>query len=290
LNKLLDYLLTFPQYLLPQHFLTGLVYRITRIETFWFKQLLIKTFISIFRVNMEEAKQENIENYVSFNDFFTRELKTDARNWQVNNQHILSPVDGAVSQLGSIDKHSIIQAKGKDYSLMQLFAGDTDLVSTFENGQFATLYLSPRDYHRIHMPYSGRLIKSIYIPGDLFAVNNPAVRTVDGVFARNERFISIFESDIGKFAMIMVGALFVGSMSTVWAGQITPSKHRHLAANEYLKDEEIQLNQSDEFGLFNMGSTVILLFQQDKIKWEDNFSAHSKIQCANHLGSLSIKN
>lgn len=276
MTRFFHYLLTLPQYLLPQHVLTGLVYRLTRIELRWFKNLLINIFIIMFKVNMQEAEKPFADNYSSFNDFFTRRLKDGSRQHASAADTVISPVDGSISQLGNIDGLEVFQAKGKRYSVEQLLAGDKNLFEQFRHGDFATLYLSPRDYHRIHMPVSGKLVKTVYVPGKLFAVNSAAVSTVDGLFARNERFISIFDTPHGSMALVMVGALFVGSMETVWAGQITPTTERVLTANTF-EDSDISLEQGEEMGRFNMGSTVILLFERDSIDWLESLDANKKI-------------
>ncbi len=286
MQRVLQYLLTLPQYVLPQHALTAVVYRLTRIETRWFRNLLINMFIMLFRVNMLEAEKSFADNYTSFNDFFTRQLKPGSRKWQLSTTQVLSPVDSSVSQLGKIDESYLFQAKGKDYSLSQLFAGNESLCQTFHQGTFVTLYLSPRDYHRIHMPVSGQLTSSTYVPGKLFAVNRSAVATIDGVFALNERYISIFDTELGKMALIMVGALFVGSMETVWAGMITPASERVLKSTQHEQDN-IQLQQGEEMGRFNMGSTVILLFEQDRINWLESLGADDPIQVGQILGSTA---
>jgi len=241
--------------------------------------------VSFYKVDMNQAIWPSPDDYSSFNSFFTRELKPDARSWKKDNNIILSPVDGFVSQIGNINNDEIIQAKGMNYSLARLLTNDSMLVKQFENGYFATLYLSPSDYHRIHMPVTGRLIKSIYVPGDLFAVNSVSVRTVEQLFARNERFISIFETDLGLMAQIMVGAIFVGSMETVWSGQIIPTILRELTLYEY-KDNPVQLNQADEFGRFNMGSTVILLFEKDKLSWLEGLNKNDAIQVGQVIGNV----
>ena len=235
---------------------------------------------------MLETMQPSPLEYETFNAFFTRKLKTDARTWRSNSNNIISPVDGAISQIGQISKDRIIQAKGKDYSLKQLLADDDVLLKRFESGSFATLYLSPKDYHRIHMPINGTLLKSIFVPGKLFSVNNPTVRTVDSLFARNERFVSVFDTEQGQFALIMVGALFVGSMSTVFTGQITPTKKRQVYAREYSQQEQILLKQGDEFGFFNMGSTVILLFENNRINWLEELSPQNNIKVGQIIGNL----
>jgi len=251
---------------LPQHALSRLVHLLTRIEFKPFKNLLIRLFIHAFHVDMSIAEQENPDDYKSFNAFFTRKIKKDVRKKITDDNFILSPVDGAISQIGYINKYQLLQAKNKNYTLEQLLGGDSDLADDFLNGIFATLYLSPRDYHRIHMPVTGRLIKSIYVPGNLFPVNQIGVENVEQLFSRNERFISIFETRLGLMAQIMIGAVLVGSMETVWLGEITPSKKRELTVTEYTENP-IKLNQGEEFGRFNMGSTVILLFQKEKLSW-----------------------
>ncbi len=276
----MDTLRVLPQYFIPQHFITSLVYTITRSEIPWLKNVLINVFISAFNVDMSLAKNPDLESYVSFNSFFTRELSAEARPYTQDEQTILCPVDGAVSQIGEITQNAdnadaIIQAKGKSYTLKQLLVED-ELVEMFSGGSFATLYLSPKDYHRIHMPLNGQLSRMIYVPGKLFAVNAHTARVVDAVFARNERVINIFQTDIGPMAMVMVGALNVGSMETVWAGEITPAKDRVISDTHYT-DKDIQLEQGQEMGRFNMGSTVILLFPKNAMRWASGMMAEKTI-------------
>lgn len=277
ITRLLDYIKALPLYCLPQHGLTAIVYKLTRIENKTWKNNLIRIFIKLFKVDMQQAIWSSEEDYSCFNAFFTRHLKPGARNWKKDEKNILSPVDGAVSQIGKINNHKLIQAKGFDYSLKRLLANDEEAIKHFKNGCFTTLYLSPKDYHRIHMPVSGKLIRSIFVPGDLFSVNSASVRTIDQLFARNERFISLFETELGLMAQIMVGAMFVGSMETVFAGQITPTQHREISIKEY-EEESISLEQAEEFGHFNMGSTVILLFEKDKISWAEGLKENNPIQ------------
>jgi phosphatidylserine decarboxylase len=287
-TQLLDYIKVLPLYCIPQHGLTSIVYKLTRIENKPWKNFVIKTFVKLYKVDMDQAIWPSEEDYSSFNAFFTRYLKPDARSWKKDKNLILCPVDGAVSQIGTIDNDKLIQAKGIDYTLTKLLANDVEAVKTFHDGNFTTLYLSPRDYHRIHMPVSGKLIKTTFVPGDLFPVNTSSVRTVDNLFARNERFISLFETELGLVAQIMVGATFVGSMETVFAGQITPTKHREISIKEYEEEDEeiIQLNQTEEFGHFNMGSTVILLFEKNKITWEENLKENDPIQVGQVIGNI----
>ena len=285
-SRVMDCIKVWPQYLIPQHSLSKLMYWLTRIQFKPWKNLLIKQVVNHYNVELNQAERESAEEYVSFNDFFTRHLKQSARTWNLNKSSILSPVDGAISQIGKLDANDIIQAKGKTYTLDTLLANDTDSIAKLSNGYFTTLYLSPRDYHRIHMPVRGKLIKSIYVPGDLFAVNNATVRNVDNLFARNERFISIFETDLGLMAQIMVGAIFVGSMETVWLGQITPPYTRQLIIKEY-KDKPVILEQGQEFGHFNMGSTVILVFENESLGWLANLKANDAIEVGQDLGKVN---
>ena len=284
---MLNYLKTILLHCLPQHSLSKLIYRLARVEFKPFKSFLINLFIRIYGVDMSLALNTNPADYRSFNAFFTRKLKKNARNWVIDGSFILSPVDGVVSQISYIDDDQLLQAKNKKYSIEQLLGGDITLARNFLNGSFATLYLAPYDYHRIHMPVTGRLIKSIYVPGDLFPVNAVSVKNINQLFAKNERFISIFETGLGLMAQIMVGAIFVGNMETVWLGEITPTKKRKLTIREY-NNQSIKLNQADEFGRFNMGSTVILLFQKDKLLWLPDIKKNSLIEVGQLLGNAII--
>jgi phosphatidylserine decarboxylase len=233
---------------------------------------------------MSLANNPDPESYSSFNTFFTRELSPEARPISLDEYTILCPVDGSVSQVGGIENDTIFQAKGKSYTLKDLLVED-DIVSMFSGGAFATLYLSPKDYHRIHMPISGQLKRMIYVPGKLFAVNSHTVRVVDSVFARNERVINLFNTDIGPMAIVMVGALNVGSMETVWAGQITPAKDRIINDNQY-SDGGVQVEQGQEMGRFNMGSTVILLFPKDAIQWSAEMKADKVVVMGEAIGNV----
>ncbi len=284
--NLWDKLKVLPQYFIPQHFLTSLVYRLTRCEIPWFKNSLIKLFIRIFKVDMSLAQNPDPESYTSFNTFFTRQLRSEARPVSSDDRNIISPVDGTISQTGNIENDTIIQAKGKSYTLKHLLLED-ELVTMFSGGTFATLYLAPKDYHRIHMPISGKLSCMIYVPGKLFAVNSHTARAVNAVFAKNERVINIFNTDIGPMAMVMVGALFVGSMETVWAGQITPAKDRIISNAQYSDGETISLEQGQEMGRFNMGSTVILLFPKDVMQWSTDIVADKTIVMGEKIARIN---
>ena len=249
--------MTFLQFLLPQHILSRLMFRLARIKTSWIKNIFTAWFISNYEVNLSEAKLENIKEYKDFNDFFTRSLKSDLR--PISDSKLISPVDGVVSQCGRIENSMILQAKGKKYSVSALLADNTK--NNFFNS-FTTIYLSPKDYHRIHMPCNGILKSMKYVPGNLFSVNQSTVNKIDNVFARNERLICIFDTDFGEIALIMVGAIFVGSMQTSWEGQITPPYTKSVKNYNYNNDH-ISILKGDELGRFNMGSTVILMLPKE---------------------------
>lgn len=288
-TNILDYLKTLPQYILPQHFLSRLVFYATRSQWRLWKNLLIKNFIRLYRVDMSIAREKDYRQYSSFNQFFSRDLDNDARPIATDIDNIISPVDGTISQIGLINDTDIFQAKGRLFNLIALLAAKPELSDRFRHGFFVTLYLSPRDYHRIHMPIDGQLEEMIYVPGRLFAVNNSAARNIDKLFSRNERVIKIFETIIGKMAIISVGALFVGSMETVWAGQITPARKREIRHWHYQQTEQsINLSKGEELARFNMGSTVILLFEPGRIKWSQTSYAGMKINMGQSLGKINI--
>ena len=234
------------------------MFRFAKIETLWIKNTCTRWFVNKYNVNLAEAELENIEDYINFNDFFTRALKTDLR--PISESKLISPVDGVVSQAGKIQDSQILQAKGRQYSTSELLVDKAS--KELENGSFATIYLSPKDYHRIHMPCDGVLISMKYIPGNLFSVNQNTVNQVKRIFARNERLICLFDTDFGVMAFVLVGAIFVGSMQTEWQGQITPPYSKKVINYDY-KGREIRLAKGDELGRFNMGSTVIMLLPED---------------------------
>jgi phosphatidylserine decarboxylase len=243
------------QHLLPQHLASKLMFRFARIENTWLKNTFTHWFVKAYQVDLSQAKREQVEDYKHFNDFFTRSLKIGAR--PIADSAIVCPVDGAVSQVGKINNAQILQAKGRDYSVNQLLGNDSRSVD-FTDGFFATIYLSPKDYHRIHMPYDGKLISMDYIPGDLFSVNQQTAQNVDNLFARNERVVCYFQTEFGLTAFVLVGAIFVGSMQTVWHGQINPPYKKQVQHFDYL-DQDIKLKKGEEMGRFNMGSTIIML-------------------------------
>jgi len=249
--------MNFLQYLLPQHLLSKLMFRFARIENIWIKDTFTRWFVKKHQINLAEAERDNISDYAHFNDFFTRALKPQARS--ISESPIISPVDGVVSQSGQIRDFQILQAKGHHFSISQLLAGES--LVEIENGYFATIYLAPRDYHRIHMPIDGKLISMRYIPGNLFSVNHKTVQKVNGVFARNERLVCLFDTVFGRVVFVLIGAIFVGSMETSWQGQVTPPYGKEVKVYDYT-EKEFELFKGDELGRFNIGSTIIMILPE----------------------------
>lgn len=272
-----DKLATVPQHLIPQHMLSVAMHSLANSKVRWFKTAFINFIVARFNVNVSEATETDLSKYPSFNAFFTRELRKGIRPVAEGENVIVSPVDGAISQVGDIEAGRIIQAKGRDYSTVELLGGDEQLAAQFEQGQFATIYLSPKDYHRIHMPVSGKLKQMRYVPGKLFSVNPRTARAVPRLFARNERVVTVFETQQGPVVMVLVGAIFVGSMETVWQGKITPPYSREIKEWSYA-DDEISLDKGQEMGRFNMGSTVVLLLPKQASKFDLKLSAEASVQ------------
>jgi phosphatidylserine decarboxylase len=281
----LERTLSAAQGLLPQRFLTHLVYRAMRSEVRWLKNLQIRTISRLAGVNWSEAASNDLDDYQHFNAFFTRELKAGARPQPEGAGILTSPCDGHISELGEIDGERLFQAKGQYYSLQQLLADDP-ACEQFIGGSFITIYLSPRDYHRVHMPLSGQLQRMIHVPGKLFSVAPYTVRHVPALFARNERVVSIFETGLGPVAQILVGAMLVASMETVWAGEVTPSKVRDVTVTDY-SDTDIRLQRGDEMGRFNMGSTVILVLPPGTTRWNADLQAGQPVMLGQTLGGLT---
>ncbi|MES2282348.1 MAG: archaetidylserine decarboxylase [Pseudomonadota bacterium] len=256
-----------PQYLFPKQALTSFAGWVASKERGWVTTEIIRRFVTKYDVNMGEALDSDIASYKSFNDFFTRALKPGAR--PIAQADLVSPVDGAISQFGRIDRDQIFQAKGHSYSTTALVGGDAALAAQYQDGSFATLYLSPRDYHRIHMPCDGRLVRMIYVPGDLFSVNPVTARGVPGLFARNERTVCVFESPRGPFVLVLVGATIVGSMATVWHGVVNPPRGRDVRTWDYPDEptSAIHIRQGDEMGRFLLGSTVVMLFPKGPLSF-----------------------
>ncbi|MEM9100843.1 MAG: archaetidylserine decarboxylase [Pseudomonadota bacterium] len=254
------------QYVIPQHALSQLCGKLADLRTPFLKNWAINTFIRQYNVNMQEAEFESAEAYQSFNDFFTRQLKPGVRTFPEDDNIIASPVDGAISQIGQIRHQSIIQAKNHHYSLSSLLAKDSQYENHFKNGAFATLYLSPKDYHRIHMPMNGRLLQMTHVPGRLFSVNPTTANNIPGLFARNERIIAYFETHLGPVAVIFVGATIVGSIATQWSGVVTPPSASEVSSWQY-DSHKLHYEMGQEIGRFLLGSTVILLFPENTVSW-----------------------
>lgn len=282
---LIDKLFALLLYLLPHHLLSQVMYAITRCEWAPFKNALIRQAIKLYGIDMSIAANPDPTSYCSFNAFFTRPLRPDARPLAAEGEAVLSPVDGAVSQSGQIVDGRIFQAKGQDYSLEELVGGDRALMEAFDDGSFATIYLSPRDYHRIHIPLAGRLTKMLHVPGRLFSVSPSTTRTVPRLFSRNERVVNLFETDAGPMAVIMVGAIFVASMDTVWAGTVAPSS-RSVKTSSYedSRIEPVVFERGAEIGRFNMGSTVVLLLGKDAVEWGAAMEPDTKLCMGQGIG------
>ena len=261
-----DYLKAYPFYLIPHHLVSRIIYRLTRIKSSWV-QPAINKFVNAFSVDMSEAKIQDISRFQTFNEFFTRELKEGARPINRESDILVSPVDGTISQAQRITKEgSIFQAKNHRYTTTTLLGGDPTLSKPFKEGFFATIYLSPRDYHRIHMPCDATLTHQIYIPGRLFSVAPFTVNTIPGLFARNERVAAIFDTEYGRMAMVLVGAINVAAIETVWDGLITPPPGKSIVTKTY-QDSEVVLKKGQEMGRFNMGSTVVWLMESSGLEW-----------------------
>ncbi|MDH5445186.1 MAG: archaetidylserine decarboxylase [Gammaproteobacteria bacterium] len=282
-----DFLFAAWQYPVPHHPLSRLMGLLTHSENQWIKQNYIRFIVKRFGVNMDEALEQDISQFKHFNAFFTRALKADARPIVKENNKLASPVDGCVSQMGLIKKDQVFQAKGHSYSLSTLLGGDDKWTKSFTNGEFATLYLSPKDYHRIHMPCDAKLKEMRHVPGRLFSVNPATVRSVPGLFARNERVVCLFNTPVGPMAMILVGAIFVASIETVWSGVITPPTQKEIQTSIFGDGfQKVTLLKGQEMGRFNMGSTVILLFGKDKMKWLEGLKAESDVKMGQEIGSI----
>ena len=278
-----DRLAVLPQYLLPKQALTTFAGWVARKERGAVTTGIIRRFVRRYNVNMAEALNPDIASYKSFNDFFTRALKPGAR--PLAQAELICPVDGAISQFGRIERDQVFQAKGHRYSTTTLVGGDAQLARQFDDGLFATLYLSPRDYHRIHMPCDGRLTRMIYVPGALFSVNPTTARGVPGLFARNERVVCVFENDeIGPFVLVLVGATIVGSMATVWHGQINPPRPGKIQEWDYAAGQ-VTLKKGDEMGRFLLGSTVVMLFPKKRLRFTPEWTPTRAIRMGEAMGS-----
>ena len=274
------------QYIMPQLYLTQLAGWFAQQKWGAVTHFVIKVFAKKYNVDMSEAKKENFSDYESFNQFFIRELKDDARKINENLTALCLPADGRVSQIGHIDDERLLQAKGHFFSLSDLLAGDEELVNTFKNGEFATIYLSPRDYHRVHMPCDATLRKMIYVPGDLFSVNPFLAEHVPNLFARNERVICVFDTAFGPMVQILVGATITASMSTVWAGVINPPRTGEVKVWTYQGDNAIKLTKGQEMGAFQLGSTVINLFPANSVTLAEHLEVDVPVRMGEILATM----
>lgn len=274
------------QYIMPQLYLTQLAGWFAQQKWGAVTHFVIKAFAKKYNVDMNEAKKENFSDYESFNQFFIRELKDDARKINENPTALCLPADGRVSQIGHIDDDRLLQAKGHFFSLSDLLAGDEELVNTFKNGEFATIYLSPRDYHRVHMPCDATLRKMIYVPGDLFSVNPFLAEHVPNLFARNERVICVFDTAFGPMVQILVGATITASMSTVWAGVINPPRTGEVKVWTYQGDSAIKLTKGQEMGAFQLGSTVINLFPANSVTLAEHLEVDVPVRMGEILATM----
>ena len=277
-----DRLAVLPQYLMPKQALTAFAGWVAGSQWGSATTGIIDWFVQRYHVNMAEAANPDTASYKSFNEFFTRSLRADARPLAA--AAYVSPVDGAISQCGPIDGDQVFQAKGHSYSTRALVGGDAALAAQFQDGEFATLYLSPRDYHRIHMPCAGRLTRMIHVPGELFSVNPTTARGVPGLFARNERVVCVFEGEHGPFVMVLVGATIVGSMATVWHGVVNPPRPGTLREWSYEMDS-ISLAKGEEMGRFLLGSTVVMLFPKGAVKFENDWTPNRPIGMGEAMGT-----
>jgi len=271
------------QHITPQHLISKVAGGFAASTTPWIKNALIRRFVKAFDVDLSEAAR-TVEQFESFNDFFTRELREGARPIADPAQFIACPAEGAVSQIGAITDGQILQAKGRSYSVTALLGGDAEQAQKYENGSFATIYLSPRDYHRVHMPASGMLTSTAYVPGDLFSVNQETADGVDALFARNERLVCHFEGDLGGFVSVMVGAMIVAGIDTVWPNRFRT--HARSIVRDDFGADPVALGAGDEMGRFYLGSTVILLFEPDRVEWLEDLQAGSPVRMGQPIALL----
>lgn len=265
------------QNLVPQQQLSRVVGKVAASENLIIKNIAIQTFKAQYGIDLSIAQQTDALKYKSFNEFFTRALKEGVREIDTDANSIVSPADGAISQLGKVKEGDVFQAKGQSFSVEKLI-GDPQLAAPFKNGEFATVYLSPRDYHRVHMPFAGTLTETLYIPGELFSVNQTTAENVPGLFARNERMVCLFDTELGRMAVVLVGAMIVAGIETVATGKVKPSGRVEL------DHHELKLEKGDELGRFYLGSTAIVLFEQNKMNWDAQFQANSTVVMGEALG------
>lgn len=277
-----DRLFILSQHLLPHHLLSRLAGSLANCTWSWVKNPFINWFVNRYQVDMSQAAEPNPTAYACFNDFFTRALRPDARPLDPDQSSILCPADGVISQMGSIAHGRVIQAKGQSFSVLELLGGNPAHASQFQGGQFATVYLSPSDYHRVHMPLTGTLREMIHVPGKLFSVNQTTAANVPELFARNERVVCLFDTEAGPMALVLVGAMIVASIETVWAGPIAPPQR--LVRSQQYGISAPQLERGAEMGRFKLGSTAILLLSPGRARWNEQLSAGSLVRMGQKLG------
>ena len=275
------------QKLLPQHLLSRISSYFTNNKYPPLKNFLIKLAINKFNISLDESEKNNINEFKTFNDFFTRHLLSSARPIENDGRKIISPADGSLSQFGTIDKKNLIQAKGKFFSLDDLLGNHSEISDQLKNGSFFTIYLSPRDYHRVHMPIDGKLTNMTYIPGKLFSVNSKTTEGISNVFSRNERVVCNFETEIGIVSIVFVGALLVASIITKWHGIVTPSYYNQIQSWDY-SHNNISFSKGEEIGHFQFGSTVICCFQRNKLNFKDNLSTMSPIKMGDMVANINM--
>lgn len=274
-----------PQYVLPHHALSKMMGKLTHSENTTLKNLFIRQIIRHYGVDMDEALVQDINAFKSFNQFFTRGLKPGLRPLPAGPQAIACPADGVVSQAGLITDGTVFQAKGKSFTVLDLLGGSAERAGPFTNGTFTTIYLSPKDYHRLHMPLTGTLKEMVHVPGRLFSVNTSTTNAVPGLFARNERVCCLFDTEAGPMALVLVGAIFVSSIETVWHGVVTPPSIASVRDWQY-QDNAPMLKIGEEMGRFNMGSTIIILFGKDKMHWDSGFKADKSVRFGEKIGAV----
>lgn len=267
------------QRVVPQQKLSRVVGKVAASENPLLKNIVIQVFKAKYGIDMSIAEQQNALKFKSFNEFFTRSLKDGVRIIDSNTASVVSPADGAISQLGKINEGDIFQAKGQSFSVEKLI-GDPQLAEPFKNGEFATVYLSPKDYHRVHMPYTGILTETLYIPGELFSVNQTTAENIPGLFARNERMVCLFDTDLGRMAVVLVGAMIVAGIETVATGKVKPTGRLEL------NHHDLKLEKGAELGRFYLGSTAVILFEKDKMQWDTAFKANSFVVMGEALGQM----
>ncbi len=278
-----DRLRVLHQYVMPKKAMTRFAGKVASARGRRTTQWLIRRFVRHYGVNMSEAADPDLASYATFNEFFTRALQPGAR--PIADAALICPVDGAISQFGSIDHDQILQAKGHRYSTADLVGGDASLADRFDHGHFATLYLAPKDYHRIHMPCDARLLRMIYVPGALFSVNPATARGVSGLFARNERVVCVFETAFGPFVLALVGATIVGSIATVWHGVVNPARPKEVREWRY-DEQDLRFAKGDEMGRFLLGSTVVMLFPPGPLRFSDDWVAAGNVRLGEAMAEL----